>query len=300
MHGDSATTGLPALSMSQVVTSDPAAAQAQALIAAILGTLHERTGCDFSYYRPATVYRRIRNRMISLGVERLDDYLRLLRSSDDEALRLLERVTIKVSRFYRNGATFELLRREIIPAFARSGRPVRLWSAGCGFGEEAYSLAMLLEAADVTGYVEASDIDPAALAAAAIAVYPPEALAELPAEFIARYLEPVCVGQRAAYRVRDILRRRVRFSRHDLTAGVAPPGGERFDLVCCRNVFIYLQRNVQQQALRGVCDALVPGGFLCLGEAEWPAPPVAALLQSLGRKTHVFRMVEHLSPGATE
>src|SRR5690606_23549381 len=108
---------------------------------------------------------RIQSRMTSVGVASLAEYGRLLESSEREAFELLERITIKVSRFYRNRAAFELIRTRLLPALARRGERLRVWSAGCGRGEEAWSLAMLLEDAGLEGTVHASDVDPGALAA---------------------------------------------------------------------------------------------------------------------------------------
>src|SRR5690606_8067624 len=117
---------------------EPREREPDSALAAILRILFERTGTDFSTYRPCTVERRVRNRMIVAGADTFEQYLDKLRRDSAEAVRLLERITIKVSRFYRNRITFDWLRAEVIPglAAAASGRPLGIWSAGCGFGEE--------------------------------------------------------------------------------------------------------------------------------------------------------------------
>lgn len=287
--------------MNQAAEPDAGAVQAQVFVHAILALLRERTGCDFSRYRAATVYRRIRNRMIALGIASLPEYLVRLESRQDEALPLLERLTIKVSRFYRNRATFDLLRAHVLPGLARArgGEPVRVWSAGCGCGEEAYTLAMLLEEAGAPGFVCASDLDPGALAAARAGLYPAEALAELPDELCRRFVEPTDAGGLARYRVRDAARARVRLVQHDLTSPAPAPGTGRFDLVCCRNVLIYLQRDQQERTLRALCGSIEPGGFLCLGEAEWPRVLAPAAVVPLGRKTHLFRVRRRSAEGVS-
>src|SRR5690606_12566485 len=151
----------------------------------------------------------------SIGAASLHAYLDRLRVDWEEALRLLERLTIKVSRFYRNARTFDTLADEVIPALAqaRDGAPLRIWSAGCGCGEEAYTLAMLMDATGVRGTVDATDVDPAALAAAADGAYRFDAFDELPSALMRTYLESGVDGR---YRVRDALRERVRFMPHDL------------------------------------------------------------------------------------
>ncbi|MBM0104927.1 protein-glutamate O-methyltransferase CheR [Steroidobacter sp. S1-65] len=268
-------------------------AQDENAFAAILGVLGERSGVDFRRYRLGTVRRRVLNRMLSARTRTFEDYLRLLRADADEAQHLLSRVTIKVSRFYRNAVTFDVLREQVIAEWAarRCDSPLQILSAGCGRGEEPYTLAMLLEDAGVPGTVEAMDIDSQALTAAAVGLYDEAALDELPPELRQRYLEPE--GQR--FRVCDPVRRRVGFTRQDITALTAASLQRQYDLVCCRNVLIYLEREMQEHTLSTLLRFIRPGGFLCLGEAEWPMPQFAASLQPLPHKTRIFR----LYPGIT-
>lgn len=263
----------------------------EAVVAAILSTVHARTGIDFSAYRTSTVYRRILNRMMSVGLDSFERYLELLHSSADEPSRLVERMTIKVSRFYRNKPTFDCLREQLIPRLMREkgGAPLRVWSVGCGCGEEVYTLAMLLDEAGAEAIIEGTDVDPTALAAAALGIYRAASLEELPSSLARRYLEPPGSGTAGCYRVRDCLRERVRLSRHDITVQATAPGGGHFDVISCRNVLIYLQRAWQERVAQSLRRALNDGGILCLGEAEWPPPTVAATLEVLGRSTRLFR-----------
>ena len=265
----------------------------ESLTRAILSFAASKTGLDLASYRRSTVERRLRNRMLSAGVSRLADYYALVRSSDEEPARLIERITIKVSRFYRNGRTFDRLRNDVVPALAtrRGGAPLRVWSAGCGYGEEAYTLAMLLDAAGVAGTVTATDVDPFALAAAAVGRYAADALVELPPPLAARYVEAPAdgAGGRRPFGVLPSVARRVVFGRHDLMAD--PVEIASYDLVLCRNVLIYLRREVQAAALRRLRAALADGGVLCLGEAEWPAPSVAAALETIDARARLFRAV---------
>jgi chemotaxis methyl-accepting protein methylase len=257
---------------------------------AILALLGRRTGIDFGSYRGSTIGRRVQNRMISVGARSHEEYLALLREDEDEAGRLLQRVTIKVSRFYRDRSTFDSLRSVVLPELAeRQGRAaLTLWSAGCGFGEEPYTLAMLLDEAGIAGSVLATDVDPAALAHAVAARYPASALAELPVELRERY----CRHADDHYSIDAALRPRVRFARHDLTATGSLPEPGSFDLICCRNVLIYFERGPQQAAMHRLCRALRPGGYLCLGEAEWPLPSLAGMLESLPPRTRLFRIAD--------
>lgn len=253
----------------------------------ILQLLRERTGTDFAAYRLPTVARRTVNRMISVGAETYADYLQFLREREGEAARLLEHVTIKVSRFYRHAPTFDMLRREVLPELARQaeGRPLRVWSVGCGCGEEPYTLAMLFAEAGVSGTIEATDIDPAALQRAARGYYPDAALIELPKDLRERYV----TRSDGFYEVSPALREHVRFSRHDVLSSQPPPGTGEFDLVCFRNVLIYLGHEVQELALHSVQRAVRHEGYLCLGEAEWLPPAIARPLRPLAHETRIFR-----------
>jgi chemotaxis methyl-accepting protein methylase len=260
-------------------------------IADILSALELRAGVDFSTYRRPTIERRIRSRMMTLGISSFTDYLARLRCCGNEPGLLIERITIKLSRFYRHAPTFDCLRQSVLPQLARRrGRePVRIWSLGTGAGEEAYTLAMLLDEAGIPGSIEASDIDALACENGRRAIYPTGSLIELPSELAHRYLEPVEGFRHVRFRVRDELRRRVRFSLYDATRPGPPPGEGCFDLILCRNVLIYLQLQAQEYVLKHLRCALSDDGFLCLGEAEWPPRSIAATLDPLPDRLRIFR-----------
>ncbi|MCH9828128.1 MAG: protein-glutamate O-methyltransferase CheR [Gammaproteobacteria bacterium] len=261
------------------------------VIVGILALMHERTGYDFSSYRAQTIRRRIRNRMISVGIHTLTDYLVHLKSVETEASELLDRLTVKVSHFYRNAHTFDMLREEVLPGlYQRFGGPLRIWSAGCARGEEPYTLALLLEAAGIPGTVLATDIDEAALRAARRGIYLRDALRELPRSLIETGLEPV-PGDERHVRVRPALRRRVHFQVHDVTGTALPLGTTDFHMISYRNVLIYLQREVQERTLLQMRAVLRDGGCLCLGEAEWPPPSVACSLSPLPQRSRLFEAI---------
>ena len=268
----------------------PTAAE-RAAVDGILALVRQRTGLDLCPYRPATMLRRIRNRMISVGAATLADYFRVLQADAGETAPLVDRLTIKVSRFYRNRDTFDTLRSDVLPSLAamREGAPLRIWCAGCGFGEEAYTLAMLLAEGGWPGTIDATDIDSAALARASEGVYSAPAFEELPRDLADRYLVAIGSATPPAWRVSDDIRARVRFSHDDLMAGGQAASGGPFELVSCRNVLIYLQRAAQDHALAVLRRALVPRGVLCLGEAEWPSPGAAEGLEVVSRRARIFR-----------
>lgn len=263
----------------------PAGAE-DALVAAILDVVAGRCGVSFHAYRRPTVVRRILNRMASLGEPTLAAYADRLRRDHDEAARLLERLTLKVSRVWRNLDAVAALRTALT---ATPGRPLRAWSAGCARGEEGYTLAILLaEVSAGAGWsVVGTDVDPRALADARRGRYGPEALLEVPAEVALRHLGPPDrEGRRTAG---DALRAGARFALHDLVSAEAPPEGWPFDLVACRNVLIYLEAPARLRVEALLRTAVAPGGLLWLGEAEWPSAQLAADLEVVDRRARLFR-----------
>jgi chemotaxis methyl-accepting protein methylase len=282
-----------ALATSDTASFEALAEAEQRAMREIIALVRARLGVDFSHYRSGTLCRRVRNRMISAGIETYERYAEYLRASGTEALRLLERVTIKVSRFYRYVASFDCLRHTLLPqlAAARAGTPLRIACLGCGNGEEAYTFAALLEEAQIPGTIDASDIDPHALELARRGMYAHTAVESLPEELRAICLETVEGDQRFVYRVRDRIRARVRFHTYDLTSGAPPPGGSPFDVVSCQNVLIYLQPPAQERIAWMMRNALARDGLLCVGEAEWPPASVSGTLRTVSHSTRVFQAI---------
>jgi chemotaxis methyl-accepting protein methylase len=282
----------PAKIIEPCTGSSAGPAPERAFVDAVVDILRSRTGVDFASYRAAMLERRIANHLASSGAGSVAEYLGLLRTMPAEPFRLLERITIKVSRFYRHAPAFDHLRDVVLPALARArgGEPLRIWCAGCGAGEEPYTLAMLMEKAGIDGSIEATDIDASALNEARSGLYPLTSTAELPAALAAEYLEPIVAGGQPVYRVHEDLRARVRFTHHDVTSDVAAPGKGPFDLVSCRNVLIYLQRPAQLSATRRLIDVIREGGVLSLGEAEWPSSDLMDRIEPLSHRTRLFRL----------
>lgn len=263
-------------------------AEAAAEILPILAELRGRTGVDFSRYRTATVRRRIHNRMISVGIPTLGEYLDFLTSTADEAAHLLDRLAIKVSRFYRHEPAWQALAEVALPDLAASARPIRVWCAACGYGEEAYTLGMLLAHAGIEGSVLATDIDSAALTAAEDGRYARAAADHVPKALRERYLHPVDDAAQRVEVTPDV-RSRVCFARHDLI--FAAPPAKAFDLVSCRNMLIYLRPDARDEALASLVSAVRDGGYLLLGEAEWPPETFADRLEPVSRASRLFQKV---------
>lgn len=258
-----------------------------AQLAQILAVVSERTGADFRGQRRPMLERRVVNHLVRSCAASPEAYLATLREDGAAAWALLERLTIKVSRFFRNPPVFAALRERVVPALReeRGGAPIRAWSAGCARGQEAYSLAMLLAEARGPWSVLATDVDPAALAAARAGNFAAADTADVPADLAARHLAPLPGGRLA---VAAGVASGVRFGAHDVSSERGLPAGP-FDLVCCRNVLIYFVPEAQARILAGLLARLVPGGILCLGEAEWPAERFAREVEIVDRTLRIFR-----------
>ncbi len=240
---------------------------------ALLEQLHDASGIDFSRYKTPTILRRVQRRMAATGIHRLADYVGYLQDHPEEYERLVGTFLIKVTEFFRDPELFAYLRDHILPEIIAAARSrdheLRLWSAGCATGEEAYSLAILVaetlgdELEQFTVRIFATDLDAAAVTFARRGVYPSNALSGLPQEMVERYFTPYNGGYEVSKRVRGL----VVFGQHDL--GQRPPF-PHIDLCLCRNVLIYFTPELQQRALQLFAFALRDAGYLVLGKAETP------------------------------
>lgn len=262
----------------------------------VLDRIRERRGVDFRSYRRATVERRVHGRMQQVNAESYESYLGLLEASGSEVDDLLSRITIKVSAFFRDPDVFSLIEGIVVPELTEGARdsPVRVWSAGCGHGEEAYSLAMLFAEADplcarVPPEIRGTDIDGRALALARDGRFPEEATSSLGSDRISTHFRRDDVARKASYLLTDRVRSMVEFTHHDLTTALEPPGGGSFDLVCCRNVVIYFSGELRERAQSLLCRSVAPGGYLCLGPAEWLHAPFVPGFDVVSRKARLFR-----------
>jgi two-component system CheB/CheR fusion protein len=236
----------------------------------ILVWLQVNTGHDFSGYKNSTVLRRIERRMRVTQVDSHSAYLEYLRHTPLEARVLLKDLLISVTHFFRDPAAFDALQQQVIPRLFEDktpGETIRAWVAGCATGEEAYSIAMLLlEQADAAEHrpeiqLFASDPDEDALAFAREGVYPAAVAADVAEVRLQRFF----VREGAYYRVRKDLRDTVLFASHSL---LKDPPFSQLDLISCRNVLIYFQRELQDKVYELFHYALKPQGYLFLGSAE--------------------------------
>jgi two-component system, chemotaxis family, CheB/CheR fusion protein len=237
---------------------------------ALLAFIRDARGFDFTGYKRSTLSRRIRKRMKDIGVEEYADYQDRLESSAEEFRHLFDTILINVTSFFRDADAWSFIQGEVIPdllTHIEPGAEVRVWSAGCASGEEAYSLAIAFAETmgvdDCVGRVKiyGTDVDEDALRVARSGLYPPGALESMDENIRQRYFEPSGGG----FAFRSDLRRRVIFGRHDITAD-APIS--RLDLLVCRNTLMYFNVETQSQIIDRFHFALGESGYLFLGKAE--------------------------------
>jgi chemotaxis protein methyltransferase CheR len=246
-------------------------------------------GC--ASYKERCLRRRIAVRMRATGVHTYADYVRILDADRGEYERLLDALTINVTKLFRNWDTYDAIARTVVPALWAVPAPtLRVWSAGCSSGEEPYSLAILFHRHAVARREEArlsrvrvlgSDIDRDSLQAAARAEYAEAAFADTPEPLRRRYFsaESPCT-------VVDEVRAMVSFERRDLLREDAPSG---MHLIACRNVIIYFDRASQERLFSKFHDALHPGGFLVLGKVETLLGSARGLFTPVDGRERIFR-----------
>ncbi len=240
----------------------------------VLVLLRAAVGVDFGGYKTASLRRRIARRMALRRMTELKDYVQLLRDDREEARALYEEILVHVTSFFRDPEAFERLKEVVFPKLLEkkhAGSPLRLWSAGCSTGEEAYSLVIALfeflegrRFPDVAIQLFGTDLSEQAIEVARAGLYPEGALRDLGAGRLARFFTREESG---AFRIARSIRERCVFVTHDLTRD---PPFSRLDLVSCRNVLIYFGRELQQRLLATFHFALNDTGFLLLGRAESP------------------------------
>lgn len=232
--------------------------------------LKQTRGFDFGAYKRASLMRRMEKRIQMLNINSFSDYVDFLEVHHDEFSDLFNTILINVTAFFRDADAWEFVRDEIIPAIlGRKGQedPIRVWAAGCASGEEAYSIAMLLNEAmgDVAFRervkVYATDVDEEALVHSRNAAYSAKDVSVIPGHMVDKFFERA--GEN--FIIGHGLRRAVIFGRHDLIKD-APIS--RVDLLICRNTLMYFNADAQKRILSRFHFALNEGGYLFLGKAE--------------------------------
>ena len=253
--------------------------------------LRDHTGHDFSQYKQNTFVRRVERRMAVHQIERMEDYLRHLRQNPAEAEALFGDLLIGVTSFFRDPEAFAVLESKVVPRLFEgkpAGAPVRVWVCACASGEEAYSIAILLQEHIETLrqsfkiQVFATDIDSNAISQARAGIYPPSIAADISPERLARFFDQAQEG--GVYRIRKTIRDLMVFSEQDV---IRDPPFSKLDLISCRNLLIYLNGELQKKLIPLFHYALAPLGTLFLGTSE-TVGEFGQLFVPLDRKWKVY------------
>jgi two-component system CheB/CheR fusion protein len=237
----------------------------------IFNLLRIQTGHDFSHYKQNTIIRRMERRMAINNIKSVDEYVHYLELKPAEVEALFRDLLIGVTSFFRNPAAFEALQKKVIPYLFTDKHPdstIRIWVPGCSTGEEAYSIGILCQE-----HIEllkqffkiqifATDIDSRAIEEARRGIYPPIISIDVSPERLKRFFTLDPDGN---YRIHRSIRDMVLFSEHDITKD---PSFSKLDLISCRNVLIYMDRELQKRLISLFHYSLNPGGFLLLGSSE--------------------------------
>jgi chemotaxis protein methyltransferase CheR len=247
-------------------------------------------GFNCSFYKDKCLRRRIAVRMRARGRRSFAEYAALLDHEPAEYDHLLDTLTINVTKFFRNPETWMAVEAQVVPHLFAGKGPVRIWSAGSASGEEAYTVSILLHewaeehrrTAELDRVrIVGTDIDRKSLENARAGAYPELSLTETADAVRARWFSPG-----PPFRVRPEAQRNVSFVRRDLISEPAE-GGQ--NLIFCRNVVIYFDREIQERLFKDFYDALVPGGFLVMGKVETLIGVARTLFRPVNNRERIFQ-----------
>jgi len=277
---------------------------AQSALEKVVILLRNQTGHDFSLYKKTTVYRRIEQRMGLNQISKIADYVHFLQKNPPEVELLFRELLIGVTSFFRDPEAWKQLKTEVLPellAGSSSKQVLRAWIPACSTGEEAYSLAMLFKetleelrsAKTITLQIFATDLDQHAIEKARAGLFP----ANIAADVSEKRLDRFFVKMERCYQVTKSVRDMIVFASQNI---IMDPPFTKLDLVCCRNLLIYLTPELQKKLLPLFHYSLNPGGFLFLGSAE-TVGTFTSLFAPLGEKNRLYRRLESvLSMGPIE
>jgi len=246
----------------------------ESLFQKIFILIRGETGHDFSHYKRNTIQRRIARRLAVHQIENLDQYIRFLQENPEEVKTLAREMLITVTNFFRDHEAFEKLQEQVIAPLVNqkvSDSFIRIWVAGCATGEEAYSIAMMLYE-EITRsqkrfsiQIFATDVDEESVETGRRGQYPKSIAGDVSPARLKRFF----VEENNYYKVKSSIREMIVFAKHNLTKD-SP--FSKLDLLCCRNVLIYMDSTLQKKLIPMFHYTLNPGGSLFLGESESVGP----------------------------
>ncbi|MEW6303993.1 MAG: chemotaxis protein CheB [Verrucomicrobiota bacterium] len=263
--------------------------------------LRQSSGVDFSRYKHTTLKRRISRRMVLQRIERVEDYVTLLRSNPEELDALFHDLLINVTGFFRDRQVYATLKKKILPKISKGKNgqgEIRVWVPGCATGEEVYSVAIcLMEEITRVGHnlklqIFGTDLSEVAIAKARTGIFPPSIAKDVSADRLRRFFRRVNGG----YQISRVIRDMCTFARQNICED---PPFSRLDLISCRNVLIYLGPDLQKKCMPVFHYALNPGGYLLLGTSE-TIGSAADLFNLVDKRHKIYVRKATLSPGNLE
>jgi len=266
----------------------------------LLTKIYDDKGLDFTQYKDKTLLRRIYSRMHRCNLDSYDEYLNILETNSREYDSLINALTINVTDFFRNPESFEAIAKTAIPGIVyakmnRQHKIIRAWSCGCSKGDEPFSLAMLFleklgRARDrFLLTIKATDIDKSVLLEAPHKIYSIKELKAVDTKLLAKYFEPTDNGEFTLKKtVKDI----VRFKQHDI---IKDRPFLHCDIILCRNLLIYFNKQLQEEILLKFYGCLNPGGFLVLGMVESLQGAALNVFEHVDDRLRIYRRPERQS-----
>lgn len=225
--------------------------------------IKKKTGIDLSLYKEAQMKRRLASLYEKRGFASFQDYFKAL-SQDRKLLdEFLDRMTINVSEFYRNGKRWEVLEKKLLPKLLERNKRLKIWSAACSTGEEPYTIAMIMSKFMPLSQVQilATDLDENVIERAKVGAYPERSLNEVPEDMKRKYFKQ----DGSLFKISDEVKRTVTFKKQNL---LADPFGGPFDLIVCRNVLIYFTEDAKDLLYKKFSAALKQDGIFFVGSTE--------------------------------
>jgi chemotaxis protein methyltransferase CheR len=258
----------------------------------LLDNIREARGLDFHHYHQELLKRRVAIRMRVMGVASYSDYLRLLMNTPEEYDKLFEVLCINVSEFFRDPEIWDTVKK-VLDGLLKDGRaagdrPVKIWSAGCANGEEPHTIALLLrdvlkaDASNRRIEIIATDVDKKSLGLALKGEYGKDAVRHVDKKLLAEEFQ----GEGGIWRIKPEVRKMITYRYLDLTSAdyVAD-----CDIVFCRNVFIYFDRNLQEQLLMKFYNSLRTGGYLVMGKSETLIREASSIFEEIDLSARLYR-----------
>ncbi len=262
------------------------------LLDEIFTLIYRSKGYDFQYYKTPTILRRIGKRMGQRGVKQLEQYVEQLRNDDDEVRKLGKDFLIGVTRFFRDEQAFDCLYSEVLPALVNGkedGDWLKVWICACSTGEEAYSLAILIDQylkqykRDLEVKIFATDIDESSIEFAGKNIYPFAIEKDIKKEVLQSYF----IKEAGGYSVIPRIRKQIVFARHNV---IKDPPFIKNDLVSCRNMLIYMNSILQNKVLTTLHFSVQLGGYIFLGSSE-TISPIREGVDEINSKWKIYRKV---------